>query len=143
MCLVQKVDQKRVVYAWYHAGEIEIKLNPAVVGCVFLFQKGLYSLLQLPRIVISLSETSSRRERGGGGGREGGGGMGTPGGQLIGRGVEQVMVLVLAMTSTTSAVPSSLSSPEEALGPEDVAIFTASCKYKSTKHRLDKMKVIQ
>ncbi len=42
----------------------------------------------------------------------GGGGKGTSGGQLIERGVEQVMVLILAMTSTTSAVPSSLSSPE-------------------------------
>ncbi len=58
--------------------------------------------------------------------------MGTSGGQLIRRGVEQVMVLVLAMTSTTSAVPSSLSSPEEALGPAAVASFG-----------LDKMKVIQ
>ncbi len=45
MCLIQKVDQKRVVYARYHAGEVETKLNPAVAGCVLLFQKGLYSLL--------------------------------------------------------------------------------------------------
>ncbi len=65
MCLIQKVDQKRVVYARHHAGEVETKLNPAVAGCVLLFQKGLYSLLQLPRIIISLSQTSSRRERGG------------------------------------------------------------------------------
>ncbi len=56
--------------------------------------------------------------------------MGTSGGQLVGRGVEQDMVLVLARTSTTSAVPSSLSSPEEALGPAAVASFVASCKYK-------------
>ncbi len=69
--------------------------------------------------------------------------MGTSGGQLIGRGVEHVMVLVLAMTSTTSPVPSSLSSPEEVLGPAAVTSFAASCKYKSTKHGLDKMKVIQ
>ncbi len=68
------------MYAQYHACEVETKLNPAVAGCVLLFQKGIYSLLQLPRIIISLSETSSRRERGGGGE---GGGMSTSGGQLI------------------------------------------------------------
>ncbi len=65
ICLIQKVDQKQVVYARYHAGKVETKLNPAVAGCVLLFQNSLYSLLQLLRIIISLSETSSRRERGG------------------------------------------------------------------------------
>ncbi len=59
------------------------------------------------------------------------------GGQLVRQGVEEDMVL-LARTSTTSAVPSSLSALEEVLGPAAVASFTASCKYKSTKHGLDK-----
>ncbi len=78
-----------------------------------------------------------------GGGAAGGEGMGTSGGQLVGQGVEQDMVLVLARTSTTLAVPSSLSSPEEALGPAAVASFADSCKCKSAKHGLDNMKVIQ
>ncbi len=44
---------------------------------------------------------------------------------------------------TTSAVPSSLSSTEEELGPIAVASFAVSCNYKSTKHGLDKMNVMQ
>ncbi len=46
----------------------------------------------------------------------------------MGRGVEEDMVLLLARTLTTSAVPSS-SSPKEALGAAAVASFATSCKY--------------
>ncbi len=111
-----------------------------------LVKKGLYSLLQLQKIVI-LSLRPPAVD-----GKEedlvffckgGGGGLGTSEGQLVGRGVEEDMVLLLARASTPSAVPSSLSSPKEALDPTAVASFAASCKYKSTKHGLDKMKVIQ
>ncbi len=71
------------------------------------------------------------------------GGLVNSGGQLIGRGDEDMVLTAAARTLITSAVPSSLSSPEEALVPAAVVSFAASCKYKSTKHGLDKMKVIQ